>query len=147
MRSVLVVDDDEATRASLVDLVRAEGCEARGAGSLGEARELLRDDRPSQVLLDLVLPDGSGIDPDSLDGDTVVETLNGFRRARHAVFPIVRVFVDVTPPRPDPRVEVVARLLHRMDPSNQDWAQLRVDASAILDALDTMDPDPEQRGR
>lgn len=93
------------------------------------------------------LPDGSGIDPESLNGDTVVETLTGFYRARRTVGPIVRVFADVTPPRPDPRVEVVARLLHRMDPSNQDWAQLRVDASAILDALDTMDPDPEQRGR
>ena len=93
------------------------------------------------------LPDGSGIDPESLDGDTVVETVNGFRRARHAVGPIVRVFADVTPPKPDLRVEVVARLLHRMDPSNQDWVHWRVDASAILDALDTMGPDPEQRGR
>ena len=93
------------------------------------------------------LPDGLSIDPESLDGGTVVETVNGFCRARHAVFPIIRVYADVTPPKPDPRVEVVARLLHRMDPSNQDWAQLRVDASAILDALDTMGPDPEQRGR
>lgn len=59
------------------------------------------------------LPDGSGIDPDSLDGDTVVETLSGFRRARHAVVPIVRVFADVTPPKPDPRVEVVAQILDR----------------------------------
>ena len=50
------------------------------------------------------LPDGSGIDPESLNGDTVVETVNGFRRARHAVGPIVRVFADVTPPKPDPRV-------------------------------------------
>ena len=31
------------------------------------------------------LPDGSGIDPKSLNGDTVVETLNGFRRARYQV--------------------------------------------------------------
>jgi hypothetical protein len=96
------------------------------------------------------LPDGLSIDPESLDGGTVVETVNGFSRARHAVGPIVRVFADVTPSRPDPRVEVVARVLHQMDPSHdltcedQDWAQWRVDASAILDALDTMDPDPEQ---
>ena len=58
------------------------------------------------------LPDGSGIDPDSLNGDAVIETVNGFRRARHAVGPIVRVFADVTPPRPDPRVEILARALH-----------------------------------
>ena len=48
------------------------------------------------------LPDGSGIDPDSLDGDTVVETVTGFYRARRTVGPIVRVFADVTPPKPDP---------------------------------------------
>ena len=61
MRSVLVVDDDHATRLSLVELVRAEGWEARGAASLAEARELLAWQMPSLVLLDLVLPDGSGI--------------------------------------------------------------------------------------
>ena len=58
------------------------------------------------------LPDGNGIDPESLNGDTVVETVNGFCRARHAVFPIIRVFADVTPPRPDPRADIVARVLH-----------------------------------
>ena len=48
------------------------------------------------------LPDGSGIDPDSLNGDTVVETVTGFYRARRTVGPIIRVFADVTPPKPDP---------------------------------------------
>ena len=58
------------------------------------------------------LPDGSGIDPESLNGDTVVETVTGFYRARRTVGPIVRVFADVTPPRPDPRADIVARVLH-----------------------------------
>lgn len=100
------------------------------------------------------LPDGLSIDPESLDGGTVVETVNGFCRARHAVFPIIRVFADVTPPQPDPRVEVVARALHRVDPSHdltcedQDWAQWRVGAGVILDALDAMGTAPdERRGR
>ena len=84
------------------------------------------------------LPSGSGIDPDSLDGDTVVETLNGFRRARHAVFPIVRVFVDVTPPRPDPRVEVVARVLRE---ERQGLFNPERDARAVLAALDAMGAD------
>ena len=119
------------------------------------------------------LPDGSGIDPLTIDPKTVVEVgwPSGGRLLRYVdeggyqivagdvgnghPLPwgdarIVRVFADVTPPRPDPRVEDVARVLHQMDPSHdltcedQDWAQWRVDASAILDALDTMDPDPEQ---
>lgn len=58
------------------------------------------------------LPNGRSIDPESIDRDTVVETLSGFRRARHADGPIVRVYADVTPPRPDPRADIVARVLH-----------------------------------
>ena len=82
------------------------------------------------------LPDGSGIDPDSLNGDTVVETLNGFRRARHAVGPIVRVFADVTPSRPDPRVEVVAQILDNHNVQDGDLF-----AEMILTALDAMGAD------
>lgn len=85
------------------------------------------------------LPDGSGIDPESLNGDTVVETVTGFYRARRTVGPIVRVFADVTPPRPDPRVEVVARVLRKTGLFSPER-----DARAILADLDAMDPDPEQ---
>ncbi len=88
------------------------------------------------------LPDGSGIDPESLNGDTVVETVTGFYRARRTVGPIVRVFADVTPPKPDPRVEVVARVMASRCGSDA-WEVWAADASAILDALDTMGPDPE----
>lgn len=119
------------------------------------------------------LPDGSGIDPLTIDPKTVVEVewSNGVRTAVYKdergfkvgardvsnSWPwgdgrIVRVFADVTPPRPDPRVEVVARVLHQMDPSHDltcedQWSHWCDDARAVLDALDTMDPDPEQRGR
>ncbi len=82
------------------------------------------------------LPDGHSIDPESLNGDTVVETVNGFCRARHAVFPIVRVFADVTPPKPDPRVEVVAQILDRHNVQDGDLF-----ASMILAALETMGAD------
>jgi hypothetical protein len=82
------------------------------------------------------LPDGSGIDPESLNGNTVVETLNGVRRARHAVAPIVRVFTDVTPPRPDRRVEVVAQILDRHNVQDGDLF-----AAMILAALDAMGAD------
>ena len=91
------------------------------------------------------LPDGSGIDPESLNGDTVVETLTGFYRARRTVGPIVRVFADVTPPRPDPRVEVVMwMLLEHHDlgrPSVVEMEEAEKTARAILDALDAMGAD------
>ena len=61
MRSALVIDDDDTTRDSLVELVAAEGFVARGAASLAEARAALGREWPSVILADLVLPDGSGI--------------------------------------------------------------------------------------
>jgi len=85
------------------------------------------------------LPDGSGIDPKSLNGDTVVETLNGFRRARHAVGPIVRVFADVTPTRPDPRRKVlVAELLAAIPESALSRSGADDLADTLLAALDEM---------
>ena len=87
------------------------------------------------------LPDGSGIDPDSLDGGTVVETVNDFCRARHAVGPIVRVYADVTPPRPDPRVEVVERVLATKLGEPDDPRGFNYEARAVLAALDAMGAD------
>lgn len=91
------------------------------------------------------LPDGSGIDTDSLPNEGVlVETEHGERMTiddyawtDHSA--IVRVYVDVTPPKPDPRVEVVARVLRKDGLFSPEQ-----DARTILAALDTMDPDPEQ---
>ena len=86
------------------------------------------------------LPDGLSIDPESLDGGTVVESIHGFSRARHAVGHIVRVFADVTPPRPDPRVEVVARVMASRCGSDA-WEVWAADARAALAALDAMGAD------
>ena len=63
----------------------------------------------------------------------MVESIHGFSRARHAVGPIVRVYADVTPPRPDPRVEVVARVLRKDGLFSPER-----DARTILAALDAM---------
>ena len=86
------------------------------------------------------LPDGNGIDPESLNGDTVVETVNGFCRARHAVFPIIRVFADVTPTKPDPRVEVVARAL-AAECGSDTWQAWASNARSVLTALDAKGAD------
>lgn len=93
------------------------------------------------------LPDGSGIDTDSLDSGMIVETNYGGLIPVDKLAPvnrqvIVRVYTDVTPPKPDPRVEVVARVLRKDGLFSPEQ-----DARTILAALDAMDPDPEQRGR
>ena len=57
---VLVVDDDEKTRAICAEVLANMGFEVDTAGSLLEARRRLAEKRPDVLLLDLVLPDGDG---------------------------------------------------------------------------------------
>jgi len=58
----LIVDDDDDFRTSVAALAKREGFETRLAGSLGEARKLILDTAPDLVLVDLRLPDGSGLE-------------------------------------------------------------------------------------
>ena len=61
-RTVLVVDDDRATRAVLGDVLVAGGWKPMMAASGAEAREvLLSPESPRVVLLDWLLPDVPGI--------------------------------------------------------------------------------------
>jgi DNA-binding response OmpR family regulator len=59
--SVLVVEDDEATRLFLVDNLAADGFKTVGAGGAGEGLRAIEVRRPSLVVLDLMLEDGSGL--------------------------------------------------------------------------------------
>ncbi|HET9643522.1 MAG TPA: response regulator, partial [Burkholderiaceae bacterium] len=61
-RSVLVVDDSLTVRADLMEAFAAEGLHSIGCASLCEAREVLRTQTVGVVVLDLLLPDGDGID-------------------------------------------------------------------------------------
>lgn len=60
--SVLVVEDDEDFRASVVALVEREGFQTREASTLSHARDQILERAPDVVLLDLSLPDGDGLD-------------------------------------------------------------------------------------
>ncbi|MEZ5652143.1 MAG: response regulator transcription factor [Burkholderiaceae bacterium] len=64
VKSVLVVEDDPATRMRLATLVSAapDLSLLAAAESLAQARQALRAGRPDVLLTDLGLPDGSGID-------------------------------------------------------------------------------------
>jgi two-component system, NtrC family, nitrogen regulation response regulator NtrX len=59
---VLVVDDDSALRQICLDMLSARGYRAFGAASVGEGLREFDERRPSAVLLDLRLPDGTGLD-------------------------------------------------------------------------------------
>jgi DNA-binding NtrC family response regulator len=62
MPHALIVDDDADTLASLAPLVEQEGFTTATATSLQAARDAMARQRPDVVLLDLMLPDGDGMD-------------------------------------------------------------------------------------
>ncbi len=58
----LVVEDNPELRATLLAVTEAYAEPVRGVGSVAEAEALLADAAPKLVLLDFVLPDGTGLD-------------------------------------------------------------------------------------
>jgi DNA-binding response OmpR family regulator len=60
--TLLVIEDDPATRAFLADNLAADGYSVRVAGGVREGVHELRTQFPDLVVLDVGLPDGSGLD-------------------------------------------------------------------------------------
>jgi DNA-binding response OmpR family regulator len=61
-RTILVVEDEPTLRETLVDALGSEGFRVTAAGDGREALAVFRADRPDLVLLDLMLPEISGIE-------------------------------------------------------------------------------------
>ncbi len=59
---ILVVDDDRMNRWSLAQALRGWGFEVAEAGTVAEAISAYDSEQPAAVLLDINLPDGSGLD-------------------------------------------------------------------------------------
>ena len=59
---MLVVEDEESITTPLVDALAREGFEAAVAPTAADALRLAQSLEPDLVLLDLMLPDGSGLD-------------------------------------------------------------------------------------
>ena len=62
MPRALIVDDDLGFLAGLAELVKREGFAVASASTLQQAREEVAEDPPDILLVDLHLPDGSGLD-------------------------------------------------------------------------------------
>ena len=62
MLHALIVDDDESSLGALAELATDEGFAVEKATSVGAARARLEARTPDVVLLDLLLPDGTGLD-------------------------------------------------------------------------------------
>lgn len=58
--SILVVDDEPAIRDLIVAVLEDEGYRATGVGSGSHALELIKQERPALVLMDIMMPDMDG---------------------------------------------------------------------------------------
>jgi two-component system, OmpR family, response regulator RegX3 len=61
-RTILMVEDEESITVPLAEALDREGFDTRVAGTVAEALESAEADMPDLVLLDVMLPDGSGYD-------------------------------------------------------------------------------------
>ena len=59
---VLIVDDDQMIRWALTEALRSWGYSCNEAGTVSAALAAFETDQPAAVLLDVNLPDGSGLD-------------------------------------------------------------------------------------
>lgn len=62
MHTILLVDDEPAITESLAFALRRSGLRAVSAASLAQANAQLSEAQPALIILDLMLPDGDGLD-------------------------------------------------------------------------------------
>jgi two-component system response regulator HydG len=86
---VLVVDDDAAVRQTCCTIAEGMGCAVVGAGTITQARRILKNRKVDVVLLDLKLPDGGGLalleQINALYPDTAVVVMTAFATVSSAV--------------------------------------------------------------
>ncbi len=91
----LIVDDDPAFLEGLTELVRREGFVVSSASSLKQAREALAANPPDILLVDLNLPDGTGLDlVEGLDPAPEVVLITGQASVETAVESLRRGVAD-----------------------------------------------------
>jgi two-component system response regulator RegA len=80
--TILVVEDDETFRALLLTAFEVRGFEVRGAPDAASAIAAARHDSPEMAVVDLRLPDGSGLDVvralKQIDPATAIVVLTGY---------------------------------------------------------------------
>jgi two-component system response regulator RegA len=88
-RSLLIVEDDTSLRDRLVRAMRDRGYEVVGAPDAASAMDLARQESPEFALVDLRLPDDSGLgvirELKDLDPSTIVVVLTGYGSIATAV--------------------------------------------------------------
>ena len=97
-RRLLLVDDDEAFRRRLAQALERRGYEVAVAGGVVEACEMAGDVRPEFAVVDLRMPDGSGLDVvqavRAMRDDARVVVLTGYGNIATAVAAVKAGAVD-----------------------------------------------------
>ncbi|MEE2789808.1 MAG: response regulator transcription factor [Myxococcota bacterium] len=62
MSFVLLIDDEVAITESLAFAIHRAGLATRSAHTLADARQILAESEPLLIVLDIILPDGNGLD-------------------------------------------------------------------------------------
>lgn len=147
--SVLVVDDDESVRQTLVEFFETLGYTARGAESAAAGRRLAHEHAPDVVLLDLRLPDADGLQTleDFLrdDAEVAVILLSGYADVRTAVGAMKHGAADVLEKPVD--LNVLAAAVERAAAPvrlRQELTRLRGGSAARPAEAPTFDPTLEQ---
>jgi CheY-like chemotaxis protein len=85
---VLVADDDPTIRSTLAEALHDWGYDSRQAATLAEALAIVSHDHPAAVLLDVRMPDGSGLEIveelKTLSSNTVIIIMTGYVNPRSA---------------------------------------------------------------
>lgn len=80
--TILVVEDDDAFRRVLVTALNQRGYDAQGVGDAASALRVAREESPEMAVVDLRLPDASGLDVvrelKAIDPSTSIVVLTGY---------------------------------------------------------------------
>lgn len=136
MRDVLVVEDDQILRELLIEEIKRQPggtvSRVRSASTLAEARLLLKQTSPSVLLLDLVLPDGSGI-------DLIQELQNMHMHTRVVILSGCPALMKI-PPQLIPRLEAVLNKAEGLRPLREAIRSLGREFEADMPDISTLSP-------
>jgi signal transduction histidine kinase/FixJ family two-component response regulator len=111
--AVLIVDDDEAMRETLVEILEATGIPAEGVGSAAAARERHEALLPSVALVDNRLPDATGVELGATlkaqDPDLTVLLMTGYASLENAIAAVAQFDGYLTKPVPPAELVRVIR--------------------------------------
>ncbi len=136
MTTILLVEDDQGFAPRISDYLGRFGYEVVWATSLGEARSALDAQAPRAAIIDMMLPDGSGIELLETCGERAIPTIvaTGHATVEHAVGSLRARAADflVKPFKLEELKERLDELLRPVSPSTEQGApsgarRLRVD--------------------